>query len=117
MRFPSKRSVLSTSEQQRASIRGRDDNESRVLTHDERTIQTLLPTGHIGSESSEASLHKAFVSCEVLRAKDNGELPTLFRDILKDRYEDLILNNTDDFQTPYDFIETFVEGIAATEVQ
>jgi hypothetical protein len=53
----------------------------------------------------------------VLRAKDNGELPTLFRDILKDRYEDLILNNTDDFQTPYDFIETFVEGIAATEVQ
>ena len=50
----------------------------------------------------------------MLRGKDSGELPTLFRDNMKDIYEDLILNNNDDFHTPYDFIEIFIEGIATT---
>jgi hypothetical protein len=36
---------------------------------------------------------------------------------MKDNYEDLMLNNNDDYQTPYDFIEIFLEGIAAAEAQ
>ena len=51
----------------------------------------------------------------MLRGKDSGELPTLFRDSMNDSYEDLILNNNDDFQTSDDFIEIFIEGIATTE--
>jgi hypothetical protein len=37
------------------------------------------------------------MSCELLRGKDNGELPTLFKDNLKDIYEDIIMNNNDDY--------------------
>ena len=72
-RFPSKRSAISAFEQQRAPVGGRGNNESRVLTHGGNIIQTLLPTGHISNESNEPSLHKVFVSCELLRGKDNGE--------------------------------------------
>ena len=57
------------------------------------------------------------MSCELLRGKDNGELPTLFRDSLKDSCEDHILNNNDEFHTPNDFIEIFIEGIAVAEAQ
>jgi hypothetical protein len=57
------------------------------------------------------------VSCKFLIGKHNAELPTLFRDNLKGGYEDLILNNNDDFQKPDDFIEILVEGIAAVEAQ
>ncbi len=87
------------------------------MTHDGQISQTLLLTGHVGSESIEASLHKVFVSFKLLRGKDIGELPTLFRDNMKDNYEDLILNNNDDCQTSDDFIEIFIEGIAAGEAQ
>ena len=117
VRFPSKRSAITAYEQQRAHVKGHGDSESRILTHDGQISQTLIPTRHVGSESSEASLHKVFVSCEMLRGKDIGELPTLFRDNMKDSYEDLILNNNDDFQTPADFIEIFIEGIATAEAQ
>jgi hypothetical protein len=55
------------------------------------------------------------VSCELLRGKDNGELPTLFS--FKDSYGDLILSDIDDFQTPNNFIEIFIEDIAAAEAQ
>ena len=38
----------------------------------------------------------------MLIGKDSGELPTLFRDNMKDSYEDIILNNNDDIKTPDD---------------
>ena len=97
MRFLSKRSAISTFDQQTAPVRARNDNESRVLTHGDQISQSLLPSGHIGRESRESSLHKVFMSCELLRGKDNGELPTLFKDNLKDIYEDIIMNNNDDY--------------------
>jgi hypothetical protein len=97
VRFLSKRSALSTYEQHRAPVKGRDEREHRLLTYGRRISQTILPTGHIGNKSNEASLHTVFVSRKLLRGKDNGEIPTLFRDNLKDIYEDIILNNTDDF--------------------
>ncbi len=53
----------------------------------------------------------------MLKGKDNKELLTLFRDILKDSYEDIIVNNNAAFQTPYDFVGIFIEGIAAAEAQ
>ena len=57
------------------------------------------------------------MSCELLKSKDIGELPILFRDNLKDCYEDIIMNNTLDFQPLDDFIESLVKGIWAAEAQ
>ncbi len=53
----------------------------------------------------------------MLKGKDSGELPTLFRDSLKDIYEDIILNNKSDFHTLDDFIEICIEEIATSEAQ
>jgi hypothetical protein len=72
-RFPSKRSAIVAYEQQRAPVKGHGDSESRILTHDGQISHTPLPTGHIGSEYSEASLHKLFVSCEMLRGAKIAE--------------------------------------------
>jgi hypothetical protein len=44
VRFPSKRSALSAEDQHGAPIKGRDGNESRVLTHDDRISQTIIYT-------------------------------------------------------------------------
>jgi hypothetical protein len=114
-RFPSKRSVLSAYNQQRAPVRNAEDVNNRLLTHDGHISPILIPTGHVGNESSEASLNKAYVSCELLRGKDNGELPTIFRDSLKDNYEDILLNDKDEYIPPTDFIDTFITTIEATE--
>jgi len=45
------------------------------------------------------------------------KLPTLFRDNLKDSYEYRIMDNNADFHTLDDFIQIFIEGIAAAEAQ
>jgi len=82
-----------------------------LLTHDGHVSPILIPSGHVGNESSEASLHKAYVSCELLRGKDNGELPTIFKDILKETYEDILLNDKDEYIPPTDFIDTFITTI------
>ncbi len=71
VRFTSKRSVLTAYAQQRAPVKHKGDSESRILTHDGHISPTLIPTGHIGSESNEASLHRVFISCELLRGKDS----------------------------------------------
>jgi hypothetical protein len=61
----------------------------------------------MGSESSDASLHKAFISCEQLLGKDSSELPTLFRDSLSDFYEDMLLH-PDDYIPPEEFIDILI---------
>ena len=53
----------------------------------------------------------------MLKGKDNGEISILFRDSLKDIYEDIILNNNADCHTPYDLIEILIERIAIAEAQ
>ncbi len=66
VRFPSKISVLTAYDKQRAPVRNKDDNNNRILTHDGHISPTIIPTGHVGIESTESSLHKIFVSCELL---------------------------------------------------
>ena len=91
VRFPSKRLVMSVYDQQLAPVKNKGDNDNRILTHDGHISPTIIPTRHTGSESSEASLHNVFVSYELLRGKDSGELPTLFQDIINDVYKELFL--------------------------
>ena len=71
-----------------------------------------MPIDHIGSESNEASLHRVFISCELLRGKDTGELPTLFIDSLLDVYADLLLQPDNGYKPPEDFIDTLITCIA-----
>jgi hypothetical protein len=87
------------------------------LTHDGHISLTILTTGHIGSESSEASLHKVFISCELLKGKDIGEIPTLFRDDLVDVYEDLLMNPDNVYLPPEEFIDILMTCIAETDAQ
>ncbi len=64
------------------AVKNKDDNNSHILTHDGHISPTIIPTSHVGNESGESWLHKVFVSCELHRGKDSGELPALFRDNL-----------------------------------
>ena len=116
VRFSSKRSVFNVYEQ-RAPVKSKEDNKNRIHTHDGHISPTILPTRHVSNESTESSLHKIFVSCELLRGKDSGELPTLFKDSLNDTYEDLILNNDSEFQPPKDFIDSLVTSISVADLQ
>jgi len=99
VRFPSKRSVISAYDQQRAPCRIAGDGNQRLLTHDGHISPTLIPSRHIGNESTEISLHRAYTSCDIFRGKDSRELPMIFRDNFKDTYEDYILTDKD-FQPP-----------------
>jgi hypothetical protein len=86
-----------------------------LLTHDGHISPILIPTGHVRNESTKASLHKAYVSCDLLRGKDSRELPTVFRDNLKEIYEDIMLNDKAKYIPPTDFIDTFITEIEAAE--
>ncbi len=59
---------------------------------------TIIPNGHIGSESIETSLHEIFIYCELFRGPNNGELPTIVRESYNDVYEDIILNHETKYQ-------------------
>jgi hypothetical protein len=108
--------VLIVYEQQRAPvIRNKEDNNSRILTHDGHISPTIIPSGRAGNESTEASLHKIFVSCDLHGGKDSRELPALFRNNLNDIYEDLVLNKDNDFCPPEDLIDSLVTSISAAE--
>ena len=76
-----------------------------------------IPTRHVGNDLIESSLHKIFVSCELLRAKDNNELPALSRDNHNDFFEDRILDNDNEFQPPEDRIDSLVTSISAADLQ
>jgi hypothetical protein len=117
VRFTIKRSVLTAYEQQRAPVKNKDDNNSRILTHDGHSRPTIIPIGHVSNESTDASMHKILVSCDLIKGKDSGELPALFRDSLNDIYEDLILNHDIDFCPPENLIDYLVTSISATESQ
>jgi hypothetical protein len=44
VRFPSKHSVLTTYDQQRAPVRNKQDSDNRILTHDGHISPTVIPT-------------------------------------------------------------------------
>ena len=62
-------------------------------------------------------MHTIFVSCNLLKGKDSGELPALFKGNLNDIYEDLILNNDNDLCPPEDLIDSLVTSISTAESQ
>jgi len=64
----------------------------------------LLPTGHTSDASEEASLHRLHVSCAAFRGLDAGSLLQLFKDSLKDIYDNTIsLDDANAYQMPNDY--------------
>jgi hypothetical protein len=118
VRFPSKRLVSTAYDQQRAPVKNKGDNDSRILTHDgHNNLTIIVPSGHIGNESSEASLNTIFISFELLRGKDIGDVSTLFRDSLNDVYEDLLMHPDHDYIPPKEFIDILITFKAEADAQ
>jgi len=87
-----------------------DKDTTRLHTHNGCVSSVIIPTGHMGYESDDHTLHKIFISCAHFRGKDNETLQALLQDNLAAQYEDLLLHPDDDFSIP----EYFVDIIATT---
>ena len=51
----------------------------------------LIPTYHTNEELGDASLHHIHVACTTFGSKDGASLLQLFRDILREIYEYMII--------------------------
>jgi hypothetical protein len=103
VRFSSARSAKQAYEQNRGHYY-KDTDTSRLLTYNGCVNLVIIPTGHLGDESDDPTLHKVFISCTHFKGKDNGALHALVKDNLAEQYEDLFLLPDDDFDIPEDLL-------------
>jgi len=89
-----------------------DKDTSRLLTHSGSGSLVILPTGHMGEELDDPSLHKIFISCANFRGKDNNALQTLLQDSLAEQYDDILLHLDDHFIIPEDFVDIIATAIS-----
>jgi hypothetical protein len=76
----------------------------RLLTYIGHVCSVLLPTCHTSEASEDASLHRLHVSCAAFRGLDAGSPLQLFKDNLKNIYDNTIsLDGADAHHMPYDF--------------
>ena len=85
---------------------------SRLLTHSGNDNPVILPTGHMGEESDDPSLHKIFLSCANFRGKDNTALQTLLQDSLAEQYDEILLHPDDHFIIPEGFVDIMATTIS-----
>ena len=90
VRFATSRAAKSAYEQQRSHHNNRDTQAERLLTYRGHVCPVLLPTWHTNEASEDASLHRLHVSCAAFRGLDAGSLLQLFKDSLKDIYDNTI---------------------------
>ena len=83
-----------------------------MLTHGGRVIPVIIPTGHMGEESDDPSLHKIFISYANFRGKDNGAIQSYLQDNLAVVYEELLLNPEEEFIIPKDFVDIITTTIS-----
>ncbi len=75
-----------------------------MLTYTENVCPLLLPTDHTSEASEDASLHRLHFSSAAFRGLDAGSLLQLFKDILKDIYDNTIsLDSANAHQVPDDY--------------
>ena len=60
------------------------------MTYTGHACPVLIPTRHTNEASEDASLHRLHVSCAAFRGLDAGSLLQLFKDSLKDIYDNNI---------------------------
>ena len=110
VRFPLARFGKHANEEQRG-LNHRDKDTSCLLTHHGIVSPIIIPTGHMGEESDDPSLHKIFISCANFRGKDNNTLQKFLHDSLAEQYDEILLHPDDNFI----ILEYFV-GIFATAI-
>ena len=66
------------------------------MTYTRHVCLVLLPTCHTNKASEDASLHHLHVSCTAFRGLDEGSLLQLFKDNLKDIYDNTISKDRPD---------------------
>jgi hypothetical protein len=89
VRFLSRRAVVATYEQQRNQQNNRDTHAARLTCHSGQVCPTLISTGHSGETSQDNSLHKACITCQAFRGKDNNGIQQLLLDNLQEIYDRL----------------------------
>jgi hypothetical protein len=90
VRFATSRAAKSAYEQQRIQHNNRDTYAERMLTYTWHVCPILLPIGHTSEASEDASMHRLHGSCAAFRGLDAGSLLHLFKDSLKDIYNNTI---------------------------
>jgi hypothetical protein len=118
VRFATDRAAKSADEQQRIQHNNRDKQADRLRTYTGHVCPVLLPTGHNNEASEDASLHRLHVSSAAFRGLDAGRLLQLFKDSLKDVYENTIsLDGGDAQQIPDDYYTALNEATEASTDQ
>jgi hypothetical protein len=78
----------------------------------------LISTGHTSEASGDASLHKLRVSCAAFRSLDAGSLLQIFKDNLKDMYDNTIsLDIADSHLVPEDYFTALNDAMKAATNQ
>ena len=115
VRFATSRAAKSAYEQQRNQHNNRDTHAERLLTYTWHVCLVFLPTGHTSEASEDASLHRLHVSCAAFRGLDAGSLLQLFKDSLKDVYDNTIsLDGADAHQMLGDYFTALNDATQAS---
>jgi len=88
------------------------------MTYTWHACPILLPTGHTIEKSEDASLHRLHISCAAFRGLDLGSLLQLFKDSLKDIYDNTIsLDGADAYQMLDDYFTALNDATQASANQ
>ena len=110
VRFATSKAARAAYEQQRNQHNNRDTQAERLLTYTGQVSPVFIPSGHHSEASRDATLHKLHISSAAFRGLDSGSLLQLFKDSLKDIYENIISLDTADTQIPDDFFTALFEA-------
>ncbi len=117
-RFATSRAARSAYEQQRNQHHNRDTQSKRLLTYTGHVCPILLPTCHTSETSEDSFLRRLHASCAAFRGIDAGSLLQLFKDNLKDIYDNTIsLNNADAHHVPDEYFTALNDATQASTDQ
>jgi hypothetical protein len=115
VRFATSKAAKTAYEQQHSKHNNRDAHAERMLTYTRHVCPVLLPTRHTNQASEDASLHRLHVSCAAFRGLDAGSLLQLFKDSIKDIYDNTIsLDGADANQMPDDYFTALNDATKAS---
>jgi hypothetical protein len=103
VRFPSPRVASTVYDQQRKQHNNRNTQSSQLIGHAGHVCPIIIPTCHSGETSQDDSLHKAYVACPASRGKDHNGIHQLFRDSLREIYDNIFDIDAKPMPIPEDY--------------
>ncbi len=114
VRFPSARVATTSYEHQRTRHDNKDTYTYRLLTYTVQELPAIIPIGHTNEESQDASLHKAYIACQMPRGFDGGSMQQLFLVNILEVYDYILLSDTwNDNNTPTDYYAAIARATEA----